>query len=75
MLSKLPSTGAVGFVVAGLRTDRVPLLGPVLLQLMPCRAPAAFLALPIPVGKPGVTLVQNLTFLETPPEKTLHLEL
>ena len=75
MLSKLPSAGAVGFIVAGLRTDRVPVLVPVLQWLVPCRAPAAFPALPIPVGNPVVTLVRNLTFLETPPEKTLHLEL
>lgn len=75
MLSELPSTGAVGFIVAGLRSDRVPLLVPVLRLLVLCGTPTAFLALYVPVGKPGVTLVRNLTFLEAPPEKTLHVEL
>jgi len=65
----------VGLVVAGLRRDRIRLLVPVLQQLVPCRVPAAILVLSIPVGKPGVMLVQKLTFLESPPEKTLHLKL
>lgn len=75
LLPKLPSTDAVGFVVSGLRTDRFSLLVPVLWHLVLCRATATFPALPIPVRKPRVTLVQNLTFLETAPEKTLLLEL
>lgn len=74
-MSKSPSPGAMGVVAAGLRTERVPLLVPLLQQLVPCRAPAAFLALSSPEGRPGVTLVPNLASLEIPPEKTLHLEL